>query len=894
MSEDRRRRPFWFLGRTPEAVESEVDEELRVHLEMRVAELKARGLSAEEARRAALVQFGDLEATRRYCRGQDLQKERHMRRGLWLQDAIQDMRLSLRSLLRAPVLAVTVVLTVGLGVGATTAMFALVHAILLRPLPYAEPDRLVRIYTDAPPNKFPFSVADYLALDEQQRSFERIAGYALRSMTFSDGHVAERLPGRTVSWTYFDLLGIRPVLGRSFTEADGRPGSPPAVIVSHGFWRERLGASADVIGKAIRLDGSAYELVGVLPPTLGPLERAQEFFVAAQWGTPPRRGPFFIATLGRLRPGTDPETAASELRAINKRTFPQWRSSYQDDKASWGLMSLQQHVVRDSGRIANVALAAVGLVWLIACTNASNLLISRMTSRRRELAVRAALGASRGRVIRYLLAESGVLALGAAAFGIGLAWAGIRLLRTYGASYLPRVQELALDGPVLWLLAALTVASALLFGLVPAMHGTGGPVDESLRSLGRTATGSVAVRRLRRVLVGAQFAVATPLLIAAGLLLATLNQLKRVDLGFDAHNLLSGEIQVPPAQYPQPAQVTAFFDELQRRVEALPGVSGVAFADGRPPNDVGNQNNFDLEAAPTPPGDIQPVTPWVAVTPEYFRLLGLTLLEGRLLDARDEQVGAPPAIVVDQAWARRFFPGGSAVGQRLHEGGCTTCPWVTVVGVVSGVKYSGLDAPDDGTVYQTVAARGPAATEQMTSRSRYLMLRTRADAAGYLPAVLQVLRDVDPSLPLSEVATIEDLVARELQVPRSLSLMVGGFAIVALLLSTVAIYGVMAYYVEQHGKDIAIRMALGGRRADVLRLVVGQGMRVVAVGIAVGLMGALGLTRLMSSLLFGTGAADAFTFGAAAALLLGVALLGCGVPAGRAVAVQPAAALRNE
>jgi putative ABC transport system permease protein len=438
------------------------------------------------------------------------------------------------------------------------------------------------------------------------------------------------------------------------------------------------------------------------------------------------------------------------------------------------------------------------------------------------------------------------------------------------------------------------VASALLFGLVPALQGTGGPVDESLRSLSRSATGSRAVRRLRRLLVGAQFAVATPLLIAALLLLATLHQLQRVDLGFNARNILSGELLLPATQYPQPAQVTAFFDELQRRLETLPGVVGVAFADGRPPNGVGNQDNFDLEARPTPPGDIQPVTPWVAVTPEYFRLLGLTLREGRLLDPRDEQAGGPPAIVVDQAWARRFFPGGSALGQRLHEGGCSTCPWVTVVGVVSGVKYSGLDAPDEGTVYQVLAARGPDATEQLTARSRYLLLRTGAGAAGSLPAVQQLLRDMDPSLPLSQVATIEDLVARELEVPRSLSWLVGGFAIVALLLSTVAIYGVMAYYVEQHGRDIGIRLALGGRRADVFRLVVGQGMRLVAVGVAFGLLSALALTRLMSSLLFGIGADDAFTFGAAAVLLLGVALLGCSVPAGRAVAVQPAAVLRRE
>ncbi len=894
MSHDRRHRPFWFLRRPLEAVEAEVDEELRVHIEMRVDELKARGLPAEAARREALRRFGDLEATRRYCRRQDLRKEKVMQRGLWLDDARQDVRVCLRNLLRAPVLVATVLLTVGLGVGATTAMFALVHAILLRPLPYADPERLVRIYTDAPPNKFPFSVADYLALSEQQRSFERVAGYASLSLAWSDGQLADRLPGRAVSWAYFDLLGIRPVLGRSFTEADGRPGNPPTVIVSHGFWQRRLGGRADAVGASIRLDGSDYALVGVLPPDPGPLERSQEFFVAAQWSTPPRKGPFFITALGRLKAGTDHAAAASELRAINSRIFPLWRSSYQDEKASWGVVSLEQHVVRDAGRIANVALVATGLVWLIACTNASNLLIARVTSRRRELAVRAALGASRGRVMRYLLAESALLALGAAALGLGVAWAAVRLLRAYGVGYLPRVQELALDGPVLLLLAALTAASAALYGLVPALHGTGGPVDESLRSLSRSSTGSVAVRRLRRVLVGAQFAVATPLLIAGGLLLATLQQLERVELGFDARNVLSGRILLPAARYPQPAQVTSFFDELQRRVEALPGVSGVAFADGRPPNGVSHQNNFELEAAPTPPGEIQPVTPWLAVTPEYFRLLGLRLREGRLIDTRDEQAGAPPAIVVDEAWARRFFPGGAAVNQRLREGGCTTCPWVTVVGVVSGVKYSGLDAPDEGSVYEALAARGAGATEQMTRRSRYLMLRTSTDAAGFLEPVQRVLREMDPELPLSNAATIEDLVARELFVPRSLSLLVGGFASIALLLSTIGIYGVMAYYVEQHGKDIGIRLALGGRPADVLRLVVGQGMRVAAGGVAVGLLSAFALTRLLSTLLFGVGAADAFTFSVAAALLLAVALLGCGVPAGRAVAVRPASVLRDE
>jgi predicted permease len=504
--------------------------------------------------------------------------------------------------------------------------------------------------------------------------------------------------------------------------------------------------------------------------------------------------------------------------------------------------------------------------------------------------VRVALGASRARVARHVLAESGLLALGAAAVGIALASAGVKLVRDFGTGYFPRTQEITLDGPVLWLLVALTAASSLLFGLLPAVHSTAGPMDESLRSTGRSSTGSLAVRRLRRVLVGSQFAIATPLLVVAGLLLATLNELGRVDLGFDSRNLLSGSISLPAAQYREPGRVTGFWDEMQRRVEALPGVGGVAFADGRPPNEVGNFNNFDLEDYPTPPGQSQPVTPWVAVTPEYFRLLGLTLLEGRLFDERDGRGADIEVVVVDRAWAKRFFPNERAVGKRFREGGCTSCPWSTVVGVVSEVKYAGLDKPDQGTVYWPMAGRG----SQAPSRTRYLLMRTGTDPLTVLPAVRQVVRELDSSLPFSNGSTIDELVARSLQRPRSLSWLVGGFAIVALTLSIVGIYGVMAYYVQHHLKDIGIRLALGGTSADVLRLVVGQGMTVVASGVAIGLLIALGLTRLMSSLLFGVGAADASTFVAVSGLMFAAALVACFVPARRAIGVQPAVVLRNE
>jgi predicted permease len=435
------------------------------------------------------------------------------------------------------------------------------------------------------------------------------------------------------------------------------------------------------------------------------------------------------------------------------------------------------------------------------------------------------------------------------------------------------------------LLVGLAVASALLFGLVPAVHGAGGPVDESLRSEGRSATGGRTARRLRRALVAAQFAIATPLLVVAALLLASLDALGRVDLGFDGRNLVSGAIDLPPAAYSEPGRRRAFWDELQRRLEAQPGVSAVAFADGRAPEDVGNFNNFDLEDAPAAPGQSQPVAPWVCVTPGYFRLLGLTLYEGRLLDERDGERENLEAVVVDRAWARRFFPRGSAVGRRFREGGCTTCPWTTVVGVVGDVKYAGLDRPDEGTVYWAMSPAWPA---------RYVLLRTSLPAPSVLPSVRRVLRELDPRLPLSDVAGTDDLVVRSLQRPRSLTFLVGAFAIVALVLSAVGIHGVMSYYVQQHAKEMSIRLAVGGSPGDILRLVVGQGMQVVAAGIALGLVAALPLTRLVANLLFGVGASDASTFAAVGASLLGAALVAVLVPARRAMALQPAAVLRNE
>ncbi len=808
-----------------------------------------------------------------------------MPRLLTVQEWANDIRISVRGLMRVPVLTLTIVGTVGLGIGATAAIFSAIDAALLRPLPYLHPERLVRIYTDAPPFKWRFSAADYLAFREQQTQFEASATYTNRSVIFDDGISASVLRTRAVSSAFFRVLGIRPALGRDFADADERPGAPAPVMASHTFWQERLGRDPNAVGRRIKLDGVDHPVVGVLPPSVGPLERGQDLFIVQQFSPPSRKGPFLYSVVARLREGASLAVASGELRAINRRIFPIWKASYQDDKATWSMEDLRTAVVGQVDAIAGLALATVGLVWLIACANSSNLLIARVTSRRQELAVRAALGASRGRVVRYLLAEAAVLATASVALGTAVAWAGIRLLQSVASTYFPRMEETALDPPVWLLLAALAACSGLIFGLVPALHGTGGTIDESLRSGGRSSTGNIAVRRLRRALVASQFAIATPLLIVASLLLTTLNHLRNVDLGFDHRTVITGSVRLPAAQYQDTGRIRVFWSELARRIEALPGVAGVALADGLPPDGVGNLNNFDLEDHPTLPGQSQPTTPWIAVTPAYFRVLGLTLLEGRLLDERDALAENVESVVVDRAWARRFFPHGSALGKRFHEGGCTTCPWTTVVGVVSEVKYLGLDKPDEGAVYWPMSG---------SSLTGYLVVRTRADPAPLGPTLQRTARELDPSVSLSSIATMEDLVRESLDQPESLSLLVSAFAFVALVLSVVGICGVMGYYVQQHVKEIGIRIALGGTSADVLRLMLGQGMRIVAVGVVCGLVAAFAATRLLSNLLFGVSAGDVRTFLTVSAALLIVALGACLLPALRAIAIQPAVVLRAE
>jgi putative ABC transport system permease protein len=807
------------------------------------------------------------------------------RRASVLDNLWRDLRHGVKSLARAPILSATILLTVGLGIGATTVIFSLINAVLIQPLPYVDAGNLVRIYTDAPPNRWPLSVADYRALEDQQTSFSVVAGYDNTTATYNSGDVVERVRGKFVTWDYFSLLGLRPLYGRTFNESDGRPESELTVVVSRGFWSRHLDGDPDAIGRSIMLDGRSYMVVGVLPRIVGPFEQQRDFFAAVEWQPPPRKGPFFIMALGRLKPGVDRSAAVDELRTINRRIFPIWQDSYQDQMVTWGMMDLKKVVVGDVGTTLLLALLAVGFLLLMASTNAASLLLARVTARNRELAVRAALGASRRRLLLHVLVESGLLALGGAFVGVLVMFGAMTLLTTTGSHFIPRTQELGIDGAVLWFLAGVTICSGLLFGLVPSLNGANFQLGRDLRTGGRSSTDSPGPRNVRHVMVVSQFAIAAPLLVGAGLLIGSLARLQEVSPGFDTHNVLTVRVTLPRERYQDAGDVSAFWDRAIARVREHPGVVAVGYANSRPPSEVATLNNFDLEDDPTPPGGTQPVVPWVGVTPGYFEALGVPLVQGRTFGETDTEE-APPVVLVDETWATRFFPNRDAVGRRMRRGGQTTGPLTTVVGVVGDVKYMGLDAIDRGTVYDPMSAG--------TYRSRFFVARTSADPMTVLQYINSVIHELDPSLPPEDAATIDEVIGDSLQAPRYLTVLGGAFAAVALLLSVVGIYGLMSHHVQRHTKDIGIRIALGGGPKRVVGEVVWHGLRLAVIGVLIGMAGAFYLTRFMSNLLYGVGPTDVLTFACVAAVMLGVALAACMPPARRAAAVDPVRSLREE
>lgn len=848
----------------------------------------------EELHRAWSRTLGRREADRRYLRQLRQYPARLLTQklGQMLRPTMprfRELRQALRGLLRAPGLSSTILLTLGIGIGGCTAIFAIVDALYLRALPYPDQDRIFWIYTDSPPNRWPLSVVDFEALVKGQSSFAEIVAYTRNVPTLVDAEGAERVPALLMTPGFFELLGVTPRAGRTPSREDAQASAPATAVVTLAFATSRLGASradgSDVLGRALRLDGQLVEVVGIVPSDTGPVTRGTEIFPTLRLQPPSRKGPFFLSVFGRLRADTDPGVASAELRRLNDDLFPLWVDSYQDDRATWSIMSLPDLLQGDVDRLLLVLMGAVTLLLLIAATNATNLLLARVMGRRRELAVRSALGASRGRILAHLLAESGLLALGGVGVGILVAQAAITLMPTVADAYIPRVDEIALSGPTLVFALILSAGCALLFGLMPALRSSSDSgLGRALRSGGRSASGGRRDRRTQRLLVISQLAVAVPLLTGAALLMSSFMRLEQKDPGFEPAGLLSMRIALPFSAYPDGETRKQFWDPVVERIAALPGVLSAGVASARPGEVFGGSNNFDLEDRPTPPDQSQPSVPWIIAERGFFETLDIPLLEGRWFGP-DDDLAVEPVVMVDQAWARRFFPGESAVGRRMRSGGQATGPWTTVIGVVGDVPYSEPGRAGRGTVYVPDPRRG--------STAPFLHVRTSGEPTALFEQIRAEVRRTDPSLPLTAVATGEAVLRAALTAPRHLTLLLGVFASVALALAAVGLYGVLAQTVQRRRPDIAIRLALGGSPATVLGMVLRQGIRLAVIGTGLGLLAALALTRVLDELLYDVSPQDPVILMAVTTLMLAVSGMACLIPGRRAVRVDPIEPLRD-
>ncbi|HEY0970925.1 MAG TPA: ABC transporter permease [Gemmatimonadales bacterium] len=794
---------------------------------------------------------------------------------------LQDVRYALRTLRRNIGFTAAAVLTLALGIGANAAIFGIVNGVLLRPLPYAEPDRLVMMWGTYPEfGRTSTSLPDFLDWREGAASFESMAASHGGTYNLTGTGEPEQLTASRVTANFFGTLGVHPVLGRGFLPDEDRGGDNVAVL-SHGLWRRRFGGDPSILGRAIQLSGQPYTVVGVAPEGFRFMDEVDLWTPTNLDMEVPRRAEF-LTVFGRLRPGVTVERADAELAGVLARLareFPQTNATIGSE-----VVSMHTDFVGDVRTALLVFSGAVGLVLLIACANVANLLLARATAREREMAVRTAIGAGRGRIVRQLLTESVVIALLGAALGLAIAVAGVALLRGSQAELLPRIQEVRVDGAVVLFALALAVATGILFGLAPALRLSRGAVHDSLKEGARGATGGAAAR-IRNALVLSEVALALVLLVGAGLLVRSFERLNQVDLGFDPGSVLTYELLLPSAKFEDVEQLPVAYDELLERTRAIPGVSAVAVSNNLPMGGAGYLS-FTIEGRTPPPDAFEDIQPF-NVTPGHFSVLRIPLRAGRLIEARDA-AGAPPVAVVNEELVRRFLDGRDPIGRRITFGDPSNpeTTWMTIVGVVGNVAQEGVTAAPYPQLYRSL--------HQFPGRGVFVSMRTAGDPDAVAGAARRALRALDPELPLTDLMTMEQRVSADLARPRVSVALLGVFAGIALLLAAIGIYGVISYAVAQRTREIGIRMALGASTADVRRLVVRQGMAPALIGIAVGVVGALAVTRVMSSLLYGVSATDPVTFVGVPVVLAVIALAAAYVPARRATLVEPVNALRAE
>ena len=811
-----------------------------------------------------------------------------------MHNLLQDIRYGLRSLLRTPGVSCLAVIALALGIGANSAVFSIVNAVLIRPLPYPDAGHLVAIWENKVSRgvvtRAWLSPADYRDFREQNQVFQQMGAFRTQSSVLTGKQLPERVETASVSPGIFDVLSTKPVLGRVFAADEDQPGKNAVIVLSDGLWRRRFGADPDILGSTLDLDGASYKVVGIAPRGFHLPESTSELWIP--YTPEPRelakRGLRTLTVIARLKPGVTPRQAEIGMQAIARRieeTSPDTNAGY-----SAIVVPLSEQITGDIRPTLWTLMGAVVFILLIACVNVANLLLARASTREKEMAVRTSLGADPARIVRQLLTESVLLALIGGAAGLLLAEWSISILVKLAPSNLPRIGEISLDWRVLAFTLAVSAATGIVFGLAPALESSRVDLNSGLKTSGRSASGHRGRSRMRDSLVVCQMACCLALLISAGLLVRSLVRLGQVNPGFRADHVLTMQIALPPARYPG-NKVKNFYRQLLDRVTALPGVQSAGLCRFLPLTGNDASANFQIEGQPVLASADQPRAKFRAAGGEYFAALRIPLLRGRLFNSSDDE-RTPKAVIINQSAARLYWPNEDPVGKRILSG-FDQDQWSTIIGVVGNVKHAGLDAETNPETYYHFLQIPPEAVG-VAEATMALAIRTNMAPEAMISAVRNEVHALDPGQPVFDVRTMEDVVNGSVAQPRFRTLLLSVFAGLALLLAAVGLYGVMAYSVTQRSNELGVRMALGAEPGQILKLVVGHALVLAAIGLAIGLTLALLCARLMSGLLFGIGATDLASFGISCLVVLSVAALASFVPALRATRIHPIAALRAE
>jgi putative ABC transport system permease protein len=816
-----------------------------------------------------------------------------------MDNLLQDMRQSLRILTKNPAFTAIALVTLAIGIGANTAIFSVVNAVLMSPLPYPDAEQIVRVREERPAMRgmadMSIMTADTLEnWRDETNTLDALAGYRPTSFTLTGEGEPTRLRGAAVSSDMFPLLGASPLVGRTFEREEERPGANRVVVLSHAGWQQRFGGDPDIVGRGIVLDDNPYTVVGVMPRGFHFPDREAELWTPLSTTVPNLQpGQVMIIAfqgLARVRPGVSVEQALAEGQTVVQqiqegRSGPMARMG----APTLRLIPLQEEMVGEARPALLALAAAVGFVLLIAVANLANLLLARGAARQREMAVRAAIGAGRSRLIRQLLTESTLLGLAGGVAGMVAAYWAILALPSVAPAEIPRIDEVALDGRVLWFALVLSVGTGLLFGLVPALQGARLDLVRTLNEGGARSGGGfrlLRANRTRSMLAIAEIALALVLLVGAGLLIRSFVTLTDVDPGYDPSNVLTTRIDLPPARYAEPDTRRNLFDQLLERLEQAPGVEAAGLVSFLPLSSGEARILMQIPGRPAPASlEDRPSARPQVVSAGYFQAMGMRLVDGRWLNRADETTGAD-VLMVNDSFARQYF-GGDAVGERLNQGPRGA---QEIIGVVADVRHAGLDTEPTPEIYGSYMQT----MNRLTQGGVTLAIRTQGDPLTLVPFLQSAVLDIDPNLPLDDVMTMEARLAASVAQPRFYTMLLGLFAALALTLASVGIYGVLSYSVSQRSTEIGVRMALGAHRRSILRLVLQQGAWLVGLGVTLGLLGAYSVSGLLASLLFGVTTTDPLTFAAVPIVLIAVAFLACYIPARRATRVEPMVALRYE